>query len=950
MSVDLVKAGPAGSEGPAGPRHRRRRSMSEPGTWWVALGWVVFVVLTLGSSLAGRTVFAATDLLQQYAPWDPGTTYVLKNFLTRDVVDAVLPSYAQIHDRLFSGDIPSWSSLAGPGQPLMSTPSNTTLAPTVWPYLALPVWYAPAVVKVLQLAVGALGMFLLLRRWGTGRPAALLAGLVYATSGFFVSWADFAQASVASFIPLLFWAVERQLAMADEERSGRWRGVGTVAFLSGGAPLALVVACLLFAGFPAVTGWALYAVGVYALVRVLARGRALRLADALAGVSSAFWLVVGVALTAVQLLPFGAQLGGTDLSYRDGGFDLKLPVVSLITSVLPRVMASNLPPLFSPPDNAIEYNAYIGSAALLFVLVAVVSTRPTRMPRGIFSFLALASALCVVLIWFRVPALAWVGDLPIFSGNPIGRLRAVLFVLLTAMAGLGLDALLSGRRPRSWRLLVAMVVVLAGVGVSGTVGYRRFGAVRGEDVAVGDIAVAAGAVLLVGAAALAARRLLGGRLLLPVTVALVTAQCVMGTGYYWSHVDRSMFYPPRASLDYLLAHQGHERTAGTRSTLRPSVPSLYGIRTLGAHAFVPEDWATLINATAVDGPNFFDTATVSQLPGGSAAQLAAPGLDRLAVRFATLNEREPVVGKQLTGVGLPPAPGSVVATGPKPVTIAPGVPATVAMDPLALRGLALELLAPTPPADDGEELRFTVRDATGALVVTGRRLEVSFGPPGPFQVPLVQPSGTAPGPWTVTIAWDGPAPLQVAGVDGVPRLDAVVPNGDDGLRLVNTEDGLTTYLRTTALPRFRWASQTRVEPDDAKRANLVARTTLPPDEVVLDAPGVEPSGAPATVAVTEDSGDTVRARVDARGTGYLVVADSMPKADWSATVDGVSTPLVVADEALSAVVVPAGAHDVAIRYAPKGRPLGAALSAGAAVVLLLSGLVVVIDRRRRRSA
>lgn len=920
-------------------------------TWWVVAGWVAFVVLTLGTSLLGRNVFASTDLLAQYAPWDPGTPYTIQNLLNRDVVDVFLPTWSQIADRLAAGDIPRWSSLSGSGVPLLSSPSYPSAVPTVWPYFVLPLWYAPVIVKVLQLVAATAGMWLLLRRWGTGRPAALLAGLVYASSGFFVSWANFPQASVAAFIPLLLWSVERFVAMLRHVRIQRWSGVGTVAFLSGGAPVALVVACLLFAGFPAVTGWALYAAGGYTLVRVLAPGltpgrrRQDLAARAVALLGTAFWVGVGVALTAVQLLPFAVQLARTDLDYREGGFTQQLPDVSLITSVLPRVMASAKAPLFAPPDNAIEYNAYLGSAALLLVLLALLAPRPQRMPRGVLSYLAVVSVLCVVLMWFQNPAVTWIGNLPIFSGNPIGRLRSVLFVLLAALAGLGLDALLRGERPRAWRTPAATAMVLFWVVASGVVGYQRFGAVTGYSKAVVDTVVAGVAVLVLGVLAIVGRRLWGGRLLLPVVVALVTTECVLGTGFYWNHVDRATFYPPRASLSFLVAHQGHERTAGTRSTLRPSTPSLYGIRTLGAHAFVPRDWAELLKATALDPGGFFDTATVTQLANGTAAQLAVPGLDRFAVRYATLNQRQAVIGRLQTDVELPG--DSAQPQSGRRLTIPVGGSVQAQVNPITARALTVNLLEPTTPAADGAELKVTVRDATGAEVVSGRRYEVGF-PAGRLAVPLVEQPTTAPGPWTVTVHWRGPEPLTVAGVAGRPVLDAVVPNGNDGLRVVNTDDGMTTYLRTTALPRFRWASQTLVVPDEQRRAQTVARSPLSAQTVVLGEPGVATSGKPATVQVTQDSGDEVGARVDAKGTGYLVVADSMDPADWTATVDGQETELVVADQAMAAVVVPPGVHQVRIRYTPAGGRSGALLGGAAAVVLLASGVAVMLDRRRQR--
>ena len=88
--------------------------------------------------------------------------------------------------------------------------------------------------------------------------------------------------------------------------------------------------------------------------------------------------------------------------------------------------------------------------------------------------------------------------------------------------------------------------------------------------------------------------------------------------------------------------------------------------------------------------------------------------------------------------------------------------------------------------------------------------------------------------------------------------------------------------------------------------------------------------------------------VDAQGSGYLVVADAL-RSGWQATVDGRPTDLVAADGALAAVAVPAGAHEVALRYVAPGLRTGIALTLGAAglaVVLFLAG--PWLDARLRR--
>ncbi|MEO6880687.1 MAG: hypothetical protein ABI181_07020 [Mycobacteriaceae bacterium] len=921
-------------------------------TAWVALGWVVFVALTLGTSLAGRAVFASTDLLQQWAPWNPGTAYDVTNRLSRDVTDSLFPSYAQITARLGQGDIPGWTELTGPGQPLASAPSMPTLTPTVWPYLFLPLHYAPAVVKLAQLAVGAAGMILLLRRWGTRCPAALLAGMVYATSGFFVSWANFPQASVAAFIPALLWSVERLVQRVDPSLTADGRLAVAARWAGAVAPVALVVACLFLGGFPAVAAWSLYAAGAYALVRLLHRpwgSSVLRLAAAGLGVG------LGLALSAVQMLPFITHLGTASLDYRADEFTYTSPPSTLITTLLPRVMASDLAPFTAPPQNAIEYNSYLGSAAVLLVMLALVLPRPPGFPRRVLGYLVVTTVVLVMLIWFQNPLVTWMGHLPVFSGNPVGRLRSVLFVGLSALAGLGADALLRGHRPgrRAGTIVVGglgVVVVLAGV-----VSWFRFGRFTGYSTAVVDTAVALGAVVVVGALLAAGRRVHPERVLLPVLVALVCAQSVLGTGFYWNTTDQAHFYPQRDSLDYLRTHQGLDRVTAARGTMRPSVPALYGVRMLDSHTFIPDEWAALLRGlnTEEASTDYFETPTITQLPSASAAQLAVPGLDQLSVSLAVAPASAPVLGTPVGGAALGSAQTGIIAGGV--LSLEPGRSVRTTINPTDLRALRLELAADSPDDPAGSHLDVTVAAADGTVLATGSQFGRSL-PAGYTDVALVGDNlrqRAARGPWTVTVHWEGSGLLTLTGGDGVPALVAITPRAD-GLRLVYAGEGVVIYHRTTALPRIRWASRTLVVADEAARVRTVARIPLDPATVVLGAPGARTDvGSTATVDVTEDTGDTLTTRVDATGAGYLVMADWMAPGDWTATVDGRAARLVVADQALSAVPVPAGAHTIAVRYTPRGQRAGLLLSGIAGLALLGAGVLCVAEgaraRRRRRA-
>jgi hypothetical protein len=176
----------------------------------------------------------------------------------------------------------------------------------------------------------------------------------------------------------------------------------------------------------------------------------------------------------------------------------------------------------------------------------------------------------------------------------------------------------------------------------------------------------------------------------------------------------------------------------------------------------------------------------------------------------------------------------------------------------------------------------------------------------------------------------------------------VIEPADDGLRLVRTGE-TSIYERLDAMPRIRWAGTAAAEPSGSSTiASLRNGESLP--DVLLAEPGPTNEASTASVEVIEDSGDTIRASVQATGPGYLVVADAL-SGTFHATVDGTPAPLRVADHGAVAVAVESGAHEIELRYQQPYRGAGFAVSAGAALaVVALAAIRKAPGGRRRWSA
>nr|WP_246232501.1 YfhO family protein [Nakamurella aerolata] len=318
-------------------------------------------------------------------------------------------------------------------------------------------------------------------------------------------------------------------------------------------------------------------------------------------------------------------------------------------------------------------------------------------------------------------------------------------------------------------------------------------------------------------------------------------------------------------------------------------------------------------------------------------------LDRLGARWVIAQPGAALPGRALSLQGQPlagdppPGPSTALADG---ATVA--IPATGT----TVRGVQLRL---TAPVERGTKVavRIRVLGADGTELATGG-LTSNGAAPGWLTVPVAGAAIPAQAPVRIEVRNEGAPLTLLRGQGQQPYARWVVPDPakPDNLVLVFSDTHGTLWERTSALPRIRWAGSAEVLPDEKTRLERLQSPELPAGTAVFNAPppGAS-SGATAQLDVVEDSGDRIAVRVNARGAGHLVVADSMPSG-WTATVDGTEVPIALVDQAFAAVPVPAGEHLVEFDYTGSHRTLGIAVSAGAVLLLLAAGALVWWRRRR----
>ncbi len=911
-------------------RRTRRPHMSLDRLSYVLLA--AFTVIVLGPALAGRGALVDLDKLTAFMP-----VRALEGRQTADVImcrtdtiDYYLPGIAAIKNAFWSGSFPTWAPYEVGGAPLASLPNHAALSPLSLPYFLLPLWLAPAYVKLGELVVGIGGMVLFLRRHGVSRGAAVLAGVAFVSCGFMMMWTNWPHTRVAAFIPALFWVLER---LVQERR------LGDVALL------AVVVASMLLGGFPAVTLYALTLAAVYVLVRVVVEHRRSGSGTVAVLVSAAGGVLLGAGIAAIQLLPFVAYLGQLGLAERRQHGE-HLPLGLFLTTVAPDTVGRCVGGERYTSTNPVEAIGFVGAAALVLAVSAVVlrHTARNRAPRV---FLAVALAVVVVLIWVGGPLLVLLQQLPFFSSNAISRGQSVFGFLAAALAGVGLDRLARSRSDgaagppvrRAWHVALGPVVLALVIGFSATVVVAAFRDADRDGYRSHLVVAVSVPLLLVAAAVVAVAVARFGRRPWREAGLVALAVLVVGQSTAFAHSvlplsNRDNLYPVTPTHAFLQANIGGERFgAGDEDrVMLTSVSDWYRLRTPVGHEFTQPEWRQLL-ATADPDVAISRTYSAFSLPRLGVVG-RSPVLDQLAVRYWVASPSR-IEGR---------TDGSV--EGAQTIPLREGGRASCRIGGGPLRGIRVGIArSHAVPAGGRAALHVTVRSPSG--IREGERLLESRLRPGGLAVAVAGEDLRSSGPSTVEVrVTDVSGDVQLRGSGGSLSCAAVRPV-PDGLRLVFADAGSAVYRRLDALPRIRWAAHSEVVSGTRARLSRL-RAGVPGDTVLLDDPSTAPAGGGAAeVRVVEDDAERIAVRVEGAATnGYLLVADALVRDGWHATVDGEPASVVPGNHAFAAVPVPGGSHTVVLRYTAPGLAAGAWTSAASVLVAL--GLLVAPPALRRR--
>jgi hypothetical protein len=889
----------------------------------------------LGPSLIGRVSFSDARLLDVYAPWAGAPPAVSTASLTpaNDTLDGVLPAKSELSKRVHDGDLfPAWDQFAAGGSPLATTTNVGAFSLLALPYYVLPLWMAPAWVKLLGILVAYSGTFAWCRSVGLTRISGHLAGLSYSLSCFIVLWANWPQSNVAAWIPWLMWSGER-IVRRPRPRTA--------------LPMAVVLALMWFEGFPAVIVYSLLTVGAYLLVRSLASRSGLRHLLATIGVA-AMGVLLGTALAAFQLVPLARQLSLINLSYRAQAPTDSLPISTILTAVFPDAFGTEAAGDFRAPRNTIEVVAYVGVVVVVLSMVALAHRRqPPAAAPGLRIF-ATGTAMTLLLVgWVGGPFLAAAQKIPQIGSSYIGRVRSILPVVLVLLAGVGLDALIARHRQGAttgsrrvsavrlvrpalvWGLSAAAAFVLtrqAWRAATDRGDLQRFQTSGRTALVFTVLAIMACAGLyLVWRFRLGHHRGLVAGLALAILAIAAGGQGLVFARSAWATSPADQVYANTPTTRLLQKVLGHDRFAAPNGVMFPNANAVYGLRSVTGHAFQPQSWKDMIQS-ASNGRLQSPTLTALDT---DIKVAASPVLDRLGARYWVTDPRQGVYGEPLWSASRRASTVSLVQ----------GVALEAPVAALPLRAVIVQ---PEAPVARGVSVSAQVLDKRDRLLAQGT-LELAGAQPGqPVTIPVADTGlDSAAVPDHVRLTSHGGGVL-LAG-DRLGRvLTGIVTHKNDDLRLVHTGDALV-YKRESGLSRIRWAGTARVVTDPAAQLAALHKGVDPKEVLLSQGPGGG-SGRDASVKVLTDGGDDITVDVVASGQGWLVVAD--PLLDWwTVRVDNKPAKLVEADHAMVAVAVPKGSHHITMSFDDRHLVVGAMVSALALLIAL--GLALWAPLRQR---
>lgn len=750
----------------------------------------------LWEPVVGGGIYAPGDLVQDTALLRVTDGYEVENPAMVDPATQYMPWLDWNRAELSDGRLPTWNPYNAGGSPHLANGQSAVLSPFSVPHYVLPVRWAPLVAAAMQLMVGGLLTYGLLRHLRRSFAAAVVGALAYAFCGSGVLWLHWPLSDAAALVPGTVWAASALVAAdARDARDGRDPRRRRLA----AAGLATAVAVGLLAGHVETTFVGVVLAGGFAAGRVARRwwrdraagragGRASVAARSLARLAGAGAL--GTAAAAVQLLPLLEYIGVS--AARDFRGDQRIdPNHPLAFHLFPLALGHPGQRFtrsgFGAPPFLESAGLYVGGTVLVLAIAGaaaglVGARAPRRHERAgagrclTPAFFAATALAALVYVHDVAGVASFLSGLPILDLFMASRVIVVWHVCVVVTAAFGFDALVAAGRRWAPAPLRARVPALAvgGAGAVGALGVvllvgAAAWSARGvrnahlrTDGALGDQAlswsnghvVAVVAALAAGLAGVAAVLVAPGRRATTVAGVTVAASVFLQGGFLLRDVnptvERRNVYPETSASRAIAEVVGDEQTLWLDgASLFPDVNLRYRWHSPMTYDALVVDAYGELYGEALRPPRVVAQGIPLGLLGGPVSPRGVGSLRALGIRYVVAGRADPFV--EVEGLE------QVAAAGAHRVLRVPGAPPRY-FTPATV--VAPEDAGRAPGRDpDFDPLRASVIDAPGV-----RRTRDAPGTPGTLGTP--GEPGAARG--TVEVLHESPTSVRVR----VDRADA----------------------------------------------------------------------------------------------------------------------------------------------------------------------------------
>jgi hypothetical protein len=172
-----------------------------------------------------------------------------------------------------------------------------------------------------------------------------------------------------------------------------------------------------------------------------------------------------------------------------------------------------------------------------------------------------------------------------------------------------------------------------------------------------------------------------------------------------------------------------------------------------------------------------------------------------------------------------------------------------------------------------------------------------------------------------------------------------------GYRLLGADQRVAVYVHDAAKPGAAVVPEIKVEPDSARRIELLWSPTFDPSKTTIveeQVLAVGQAGGTGTAVIEGNGDDTLSIRVHSDGPALLSVSRTYHPS-WQAEIDGMTVPVLRANHALMAVpLARSGEHRVVMRYRPAIVRLAARVTIVTWTAVLLFSIAGAVPWRLHR--